>query len=120
MHALRAASLGAFAACFAAAVAAVAPLSASGSGRVTSGRYLHLADAAVAAARSRWWDARLGWYTERRAGDPEPQEATLWAVFPLFEAVSWTAIGGGHVRAESDHVLEPRCGRVLLLAGVGT
>jgi len=48
MPALRAASLGALAACFAAAVAALAPLSASGTGRVTSGRYLRLADALAA------------------------------------------------------------------------
>lgn len=55
-------------------------------------RYLRLADAAVAAAHSRWWDARLGWYGEVRPGDSQPQQATLWTIFPLFEAVSWTAI----------------------------
>lgn len=87
--ALRPASLGAVATCLAAAVA-FAPLSASARG--ASGRYLRLADAAVATARSRWWDARLGWYSELRANDPRPQEATLWTVYPLFEAVSWTAI----------------------------
>lgn len=92
MRECRPARLGAFAACLAAAVAVLGPAPASGSARGATGRYLRLADAAIATARSRWWDARRGWYVEVRAGDPRPQEATLWTIFPLFEAVSWTAI----------------------------
>jgi hypothetical protein len=61
---------------------------------VEAPQFLALADAGVAAAKTYWWDAALGWYDERltNAWDPSMPLARLWDAFPLFEAVDAVAI----------------------------
>jgi hypothetical protein len=62
---------------------------------VTRTEYLNVAEDGIARVSQVWWNANAQWYTTRPPADPKTAQgglATLWDVFPLFDAVSLTAI----------------------------
>ena len=58
----------------------------------TQRHYLALAQAGVATARRRWWDARLGWYDARLDDHERYPLATVWDIVPLFQSLDAIAI----------------------------
>ncbi|HEY2571547.1 MAG TPA: glycoside hydrolase family 76 protein [Solirubrobacteraceae bacterium] len=54
--------------------------------------YLALAQQAVASAKARWADHRLGWYDSRLNDHDRYPLATIWDIVPLFESLDAIAI----------------------------
>lgn len=76
-------------ACAATSVGAQTPAPALGP---TQRHYLALAQAGVATARRRWWDARLGWYDARLDDHERYPLARIWDIVPLFQSLDAIAI----------------------------
>jgi hypothetical protein len=81
--------LPALALCLAAPARALGPPGPLGA---TQQRYLSLAQAGVARAHQRWWDARRGWYDATLNDHQRYPLATIWDIVPLFESLDAIAI----------------------------
>lgn len=74
------------------AAAASAPAPAPSPSSPPQQHYLQLAQTAVAQAKARWADHRLGWYDSRLRDRDRYPLATIWDIVPLFESLDAIAI----------------------------
>ena len=73
--------------------AAVLSLSAAGAVPVRSNVYFRAADDGIGRTKAVWWNPAANWYSQQQHVDSDgPRDvATLWDVFPLFEAIDIVA-----------------------------
>jgi uncharacterized protein YyaL (SSP411 family) len=70
--------------------------------RAATPSYLELARTAVADARKTWWNPSTNWYEETRSGRATRPTATLWTMYPLFEAYDWIRLAAPTKAARAD------------------
>ncbi|HEX3318185.1 MAG TPA: glycoside hydrolase family 76 protein [Solirubrobacteraceae bacterium] len=74
------------------AVIGEVPLPDAGTLASQRAQYLSLAELGLRQAHKHWWNARLGWYDDRKQGGGPRPLVSLWGAVPLFQAVNAVAI----------------------------
>jgi uncharacterized protein YyaL (SSP411 family) len=55
-------------------------------------QFLRLAEEGLATTKKLWWNEKLGWYDDRLEDTDRLPLATLWSIYPLFEATNAVAV----------------------------